>query len=117
MPPRQWRLFVADIVDAIEAIEGYSSGLTQEQFFGDRLRLDAVMKNLTVVGEAAGRVPNEVVDANPQIPWPKMRAMRNVIVHEYFGIDEEVLWGTIADDLKPLLPLLAALLAKHDIAG
>ncbi len=46
-----------------------------------------------------------------------MRAMPNVIVHEYFGIDEEVLWGTITDDLKPLVPLLAALLAEHDNAG
>ena len=52
MPPRQWRLFVADIVDAIVAIDGYTAGLTTEEFFGDRLRLDAVIKNLAVIGEA-----------------------------------------------------------------
>ena len=52
MPPRQWRLFVADIMDAIAAIDGYTAGLTSEEFFGDRLRLDAVIKNLAVIGEA-----------------------------------------------------------------
>jgi uncharacterized protein with HEPN domain len=117
MPPRQWRLFVADIVDAIEAIDGYTAGLTREQFLGDRLRLDAVIKNLTVIGEAAGRVPASVMDANPQIPWPRMRAMRNVVVHEYFGIDDDVLWGTLTDDLEPLVPLLVSLLAGQDSAG
>jgi uncharacterized protein with HEPN domain len=117
MPPRQWRLFVADIIDAIQAIDGYTAGLTREQFLGDRLRLDAVIKNLTVIGEAAGRVPASVVDASPQIPWARMRAMRNVVVHEYFGIDDDLLWGTVTDDLKPLVALLATLLTDQDDAG
>ncbi len=114
MPPRQWRLFVADIVDAVVAIDDYTAGLTREEFFGDRLRLDAVIKNLAVIGEAAGRVPADVAETSPQIPWAKMRGMRNVVVHEYFGIDHEVLWGTITDDLKPLVPLLTALLAQQN---
>ncbi|HZL63813.1 MAG TPA: HepT-like ribonuclease domain-containing protein [Thermoleophilia bacterium] len=66
------------------------------------------------MGEAAGRVQADVTEANAQIPWSRMRAMRNVVVHEDFGIDEEVLWGTIAEDLKPLLLLFAALLAATD---
>jgi uncharacterized protein with HEPN domain len=99
VPPRQRRLFVADILDAIAAID-------------DRLRLDAVIKNLAVIGEAAGRVPADLTETNPQIPWSRMRGMRNVVVHEYFGIDNDVLWGTVTDDLKPLVPLLTALLAE-----
>ena len=117
MPRRQWRLLVADIIDAIEAVDAFTAGFTQEQFFADRLHLDAVIKNLTVIGEAAGRVPASFMEANPRIPWPRMRAMRNVVVHEYFGIDEDVLWGTVTDDLKPLAPLLAALLGEPDDAG
>lgn len=113
MPPRDWRLLIADIVDAIQAIDAYTTDLTQEQFAADRMRLDAVIKNLTVVGEAAGRVPVSVVGAHPEIPWSRMRAMRNVVVHEYFGIDEEALWGTATGDLKPLLPLLVALLRER----
>ena len=68
MPPRQWRLFVADILDAITAIDSYTTELTREQLFADRLRLDAVIKNLTVIGEAAGRVPADITEASPQIP-------------------------------------------------
>jgi uncharacterized protein with HEPN domain len=117
VPPRQWRLFVADIVDAIAAIDDYTSGLTREEFFGDRLRVDAVIKNLAVIGEAAGRVPADITDKSPQIPWSRMRGMRNVVVHEYFGIDHEVLWGTVTDDLKPLVPLLTALLAQPNDEG
>jgi uncharacterized protein with HEPN domain len=113
VPPRQWRLFVADIVEAVAAIDDYTAGLTQEEFFGDRLRLDAVIKNLAVIGEAAGRVPADITETNPQIPWSRLRSMRNVVVHEYFGIDHEVLWGTVTDDLKPLVPLLTALLAQQ----
>jgi uncharacterized protein with HEPN domain len=112
VPPRQRRLFVADILDAIAAIDDYTAGLTPEEFFGDRLRLDAVIKNLAVIGEAAGRVPADLTETNPQIPWSRMRGMRNVVVHEYFGIDNDVLWGTVTDDLKPLVPLLTALLAE-----
>ena len=111
MPLRQWRLFVADIVDAIGAIEGYTAGLTQEQFFDDRLRLDAVIKNLTVIGEAAGRVPVSVMEASPEIPWSRMRAMRNVVVHEYFGVDPAILWETVRSDLPPLEAKLEAVLA------
>ena len=115
-PPRQWRLFVADIVDAVEAIDSYAAGLTQPEFFADRLRLDAVIKNLAVIGEAAGRVPADITEASPQISWSRMRGMRNVVVHEYFGIDRDVLWGTVTDDLKPLVALLTALLTgrSHD---
>lgn len=72
MPPRRWHLFVGDIVDAITAVDSYTAGLTREQLFGDRLRLDAVIKNLTVIGEAAGRVPAAITEASPQIPWSRM---------------------------------------------
>jgi uncharacterized protein with HEPN domain len=102
VPPRQWRLFVTDIVDAITAIDSYTAGLTREQFFGDRLRLDAVIKNLTVIGEAAGRVPAAITEASPQIPWSRMRGMRNIMVHRRS---------------EPLLPSLTALLAEHRDAG
>jgi len=100
-PVRQGRPFVANIADATAAIEGLIAGPTPDQSSDDRLRVDAVVTNLTVLGKAAGRVPSSVVAADPQIPWPRMRAMRTVLVAEYFGLDHDVRWGTVTDDLKP----------------
>jgi len=117
VPHRHWRLFVADIIDAVEAVEQFTSGLTEEAFFNDRMRLDAVLKNLSVIGEAAGRMPPGTCAAHPEIPWSKMRAMRNVVVHDYFGLNQRALWGTVTVDLEPLLVPLRALLHKADPAG
>jgi uncharacterized protein with HEPN domain len=69
-----------------------------------------VVRNLIVIGEAARHVPDEVVAANPQIPWARMRGMRNLVVHEYFGVDVDVLWDTVTGNLPALLPLLRDLL-------
>ena len=91
----------ANIADAPEAIEGSIAGPTPDQFSNDRFRVDAVVKNLTDLGETAGCAPSSVVEADSQIPWPRMRAMRSVLVHEYFGLDQGVLRGRVTDDLKP----------------
>lgn len=69
-----------------------------------------MVRNLIVIGEAASHVPAEVVAANPQIPWARMRGMRNLAVHEYFGIDVNVLWDTVTVNLPALPPLLRELL-------
>lgn len=114
MPRRDYRLFAADIIDAIEAIDGFVSGLTETQFLADRLRVDAALKNLAVIGEAAARMPESVTAAHPEIPWSLMRAMRNVIVHEYFGVDSHDLWVTVTGDLQPLLEPLRTLVVEAE---
>ena len=79
-------------------------------FAADERTIDAVVRNLIVIGEAAGHVPEDVVAASPQIPWARMRGMRDLAVHEYFGIDVNVLWDTVTVNLPALLPLLRELL-------
>src|SRR5438132_10885843 len=65
-----------------------------------------------VIGEAARHVPEDVVAANPDLPWPEMRAMRNVVVHEHFGVAQETLWKTAREDLPALVERLRRLLAE-----
>ena len=66
------------------------------------MTIDAVVRNLEIIGEAANNIPEETTDKYPEIPWREMISMRNKVLHEYFGVDEEILWQTITNDLPPL---------------
>ena len=113
MPPREWRLRVQDILEAIASIRQFTAGLTFETFTADEKTVAAVAYYFTVIGEAARHVPAAVQRRHAQIPWASMRAMRNVVVHEYAELDHAVLWDTSQNDLPPLVPLLRAVLQEE----
>jgi uncharacterized protein with HEPN domain len=115
-PSRDWALRVRDIVGAAERIARYTAGMTQEQFARDEKTVEAVCFALVVIGEAASRVAEEDQARAPEIPWRKMRGMRNIAVHEYFGLDVETLWLTATRDVPALRPLLEELGARQDTA-
>ena len=101
MPPREWRLRAEDILEAIARIERYIDGLTFEQFQADQKTIDAVIRNLEVIGEAARHLGAHR-DLPNGIPWADVAAMRNVLVHAYFGVDLKIIWHTILEDLPEL---------------
>jgi uncharacterized protein with HEPN domain len=115
MPPRKWDLRIRDILASIERIKEYTRNLDFEQFRSDTKTFDAVVRNFEIIGEAAAHVPEEVVGNHPEIPWQDMRDMKNVFAHEYFGINENIVWNTIQDDLLPLVPQLKSLLEKEGV--
>ena len=117
MPPRDWKLLIRDILDAISAVQRYTEGMKYEDFVEDRRTVDAVIRNFTVIGEAANHVPEEIVSIHPDIPWRDMRDMRNLVVHEYFGISDRIIWDTIQNNLPPLNPLLEALMEPLEPNG
>jgi uncharacterized protein with HEPN domain len=96
--------------EAIERIQSYTSGMAREELESDQRTLDAVVWNLTVLGEAARQVPDDVTDANPEIPWPQIRGTRNRIVHGYDRIDFGIVWEVIQQELAPLIPILDRIL-------
>ena len=110
MPRRDWRFRIKDILDAVQAVQRYTEGITYEGFTTDRKTVDAVIRNLIVIGEAAEHVPDDVAFAHPEIPWKDMRDMRNFVIHEYFGVSDKILWDTLQKDLTPLVVLLKPLL-------
>lgn len=110
MPRREWSIRVDDMIAAIDKVLSYTAEMDKAAFTADERTIDAVVRNLIVIGEAAGHVPEDVVAANPQIPWARMRGMRNLAVHEYFGVDVNVLWDTVTGNLPALLPALRELL-------
>lgn len=111
MPPRDWRLRIEDILDAAGRIARYVEGKDLAAFESDDLTLDAVSRCFGIIGEAARHVPDDVLAAHPEIPWAEMRAMRNVVVHQYFGVTNETLWKTAREDLPAIVEPLRRLLA------
>ncbi len=87
MSPRKWPRRLEDILDAISEIRSFVAGMPYDQFRSDAKTLKAVEADLMIIGEAAGHIPDDVQQANPEVPWHLMRAMRNRIVHVYFDID------------------------------
>lgn len=114
MPPREWSFRVADILERIERIRGYIHGMKEEQFRTNHLVIDAVVRNLEVIGEAAANLPEDIVQANPDVPWREMRDMRNLLVHEYFGVSLPIVWRTVTHELPPLVPVLRRILSTGE---
>ena len=115
MPPeRGWKLRISDILDAMAAIQKYTAGMDIKSFAEDRKTVDTVVRNFTIIGEATKHIPEQVINKNPEIAWREMGDMRNIVVHEYFGVSDKILWETIQTDLPPLVPLLQKLLDTKD---
>jgi uncharacterized protein with HEPN domain len=102
MSARSWRDRIVDILDALEEIRNFSSGLRFEEFLHDSKTQKAIVLNFIVIGEAASNIPEEVVVKHPEIAWHLMRGMRNRLVHAYYSIDEKIVWDTVQNDLLPL---------------
>jgi len=86
---RNWRLRIDDILDAIQNILSYTAGMDYSALSEDRRTFDAVIRNLEVIGKAAAHVPESVQISYPQVPWRQMKGIRNMLIHEYFGVDKE----------------------------
>ncbi len=111
---RDWRFRVRDILAALHNVDDYTHGMTYEVFATDRRTLDAVVRNLMMMGESIRWIPEPILEAHADVPWRTMRGVRNVVVHEYFGVDPRILWETVRTDLPPLVPKLEAVLLSAD---
>lgn len=110
--PRDGKMRVQDILDAIGKIELYTTGMNYNAFRRDEKTVDAVIRNFQIIGEAARHIPADLETRWPHIPWTEMRDMRNVVIHEYFGVSREILWQTITDDLPSLFALMTQILVE-----
>ena len=106
MSRRGDKLYFEDIANSIEKIEKYVAGMNFESFSTDIKTVDAVVRNLSVIGEAVNNLSEKMKIDNSEIPWIEIIGMRNKIIHEYFGVDDEILWKTIKEDLPKFKELL-----------
>jgi uncharacterized protein with HEPN domain len=110
--PRDFRLYLEDIIEAIAKIQRYTAGVSLRQFSGDEKAVDAVVRNLEVIGEAVKRIPDEVRQEDPAIDWKKIAGLRDILIYEYFGIDMEIIWDIVQNKLPPLERSIRGMLAR-----
>jgi uncharacterized protein with HEPN domain len=93
---------LGDILDAIRRIEGYTKGVKREDFLENLMMQDAVMHQIEIIGEASNSISDEFQEKNSHLPWIQMRAIRNKIIHDYRGVNLQIIWDTVRNDLPAL---------------
>ncbi|MEA3312677.1 MAG: DUF86 domain-containing protein [candidate division WOR-3 bacterium] len=112
MKGRSCKILVEEIAEAIDKVERYTHGLTFEVFKDNDMAIDAVLRNLEVIGEASKGIPPEVREGYPDIPWKRMIGLRNIVIHEYFGIDVSIIWEIVTRNLPQTKPLITQMLKR-----
>jgi len=103
MSERDLRLYLSDILDSGRAIQEFVKGLSFEEFCKDRKTYSAVIREFEVIGEAVGKCFEELKRKHPDVEWQDIKDFRNLLIHEYFGVDLEIVWRIVQDDLPALM--------------
>ena len=115
--PRDFRVSLDDILEAVGKIGRYVGGMSCEEFEQDEKTYDAVVRNLEIIGEASKNIPPSVRVRYPEIEWGEIAGMRDVIIHRYFGVNLEIIWGVLQDELPKLAKNVQAILAAEQGAS
>ena len=102
MKKRDYGDFVQDILDSINDVENFIDGMEFEDFINDKKTIYSVVRAIEIIGEAAKNVPEQIRTKYPDVPWKQMAGMRDKLIHEYFGVDLEIIWETAKDDVPRL---------------
>jgi len=101
------------MLDAAKEVMSFAKNKTRKDLDNDRMLTLSLVKSIEIIGEAASKVTDETKKRFPEIPWTNMIAMRNRLIHAYFDIDLDVLWGTIVDDLPPFIEDLEKIISSE----
>lgn len=109
---RHYTLFIEDILEAINATEKYTKGMTEKKFLQDGKTQSAIAWNVMIIGEATKNIPRSVKQKYHQIPWRDMAKMRDRITHTYFGVSYEIVWAVVKKELPLIKPMIQRVLEE-----
>jgi len=110
---RDYKLYLKDILDAIESIEKFVEGMNFEEFMKDDKTTSAVIRKFEIIGEATKQIPDEVRQKYPEILWKEMAGMRDKLIHFYFGIDYKLVWESIKKRIPVVKPLVREIMERE----
>ena len=113
MSERNHKLYIRDILDSSRKIMDYAKDTSFKDFSKNQMLIDAVVRNLEIIGEASKNIPDEVKQKYPQIDWRKIAGLRDIVVHKYFSIDNEILWDIIKNNIPDLASKIEILLKEE----
>ncbi len=99
---RDYRVYLEDILEAARRIREYTTGIDVSSFAADFKTQDAVLRNLEIIGEAARVLPEQVSSLRKDVDWKKISGLRNILIHEYFGVDLEIIWDIVQNKVPEL---------------
>jgi len=109
---RDYRLYLEDIIDAAEAVREYVAGMGKSELARDRRTSDAVVRNLEVIGEAVKKLPAQVKRDHPEVEWKKIAGLRDILIHDYFGIDVDIVWDVLQNKVPVLVEQVRRILIE-----
>jgi uncharacterized protein with HEPN domain len=111
-PKRHYEDYLRDMLEATQKVASFISGLSEKAFLADEKTQYAVVRALEVIGEAAKKIPEDVRSTYPDLPWRQIVGMRDVLVHDYFGVNAQVVWKTATLDVPAIAQSLNRIMAK-----
>ena len=100
--PKEYKVYLEDILTSIGAIQRYTKNMSFSQFSKKKIVVDAVIRNLEIIGEAVKRLPFEIRDKYPEVEWKKIAGLRDILIHEYSGISVKIVWDIVINKLPDL---------------